>query len=284
LEYLPPKIAIEGHGIKRGLTAVEAAILMEQPMDKILTMVLFGVVKKGAGVVTSRDPLEVKVTDPIPEGLQPYEMEFLQAFKEETPRMRQKAMQEVMVSLVKTLSEKMKGFSRKESIAYYKDINERAWQQVTEAGTPEIKSAKYDEVMEWTMLDKDYEGRTRDTFSSGPVYVPMWWGHFDPTYHAPVSSGGSVPSFGGGGSGKTTITLPTLPGADFAASMVSGVQSTAGNLVGDLTNFTSGITNKTNPVPPPTRSSSGGGGGGGHSCACACACAGCACACAGGGR
>ena len=46
LKYLPPKIAIEGHGIKRGLTAVEAAILMEQPLDKVMTMILFGVVKK----------------------------------------------------------------------------------------------------------------------------------------------------------------------------------------------------------------------------------------------
>jgi hypothetical protein len=42
LKYLPPRVAIEGHGIKRGLTAVEAAILMEQPFDKILTMILFG--------------------------------------------------------------------------------------------------------------------------------------------------------------------------------------------------------------------------------------------------
>ena len=29
LKYFPPKISIEGHGIKRGLTAVEAGILME---------------------------------------------------------------------------------------------------------------------------------------------------------------------------------------------------------------------------------------------------------------
>jgi hypothetical protein len=61
LQYMPPKIAIEGHGIKRGLTAVEAAILMEQSLDKVMTMVLFGVVKKGAATVTKRDPLEVEV-------------------------------------------------------------------------------------------------------------------------------------------------------------------------------------------------------------------------------
>ncbi|MGD8865337.1 MAG: hypothetical protein PVI81_07080, partial [Anaerolineales bacterium] len=41
LDYLPPKLAIEGHGIKRGLTAVEAAVLLETPLDKVLTMILF---------------------------------------------------------------------------------------------------------------------------------------------------------------------------------------------------------------------------------------------------
>jgi hypothetical protein len=282
LAYLPPKISIEGQGIKRGLTAVEAAILMEQPMDKVLTMVLFGVIKKGAASVTSRDPLEIKISEPMPTGLQPYEVEFLEAYQKIVKRELQAGLQEVMVSLVKTVSEKMKGFSRKETIAFYQDIHDRAWKQVESAETPEVKSQKYDEVMEWTMLGKNYEDRTKETFSSGQVYLPMWWGHFDPSYHAstsqPISTG--IPS--GIGGGKTTINLPSLPGADFAASMVSGVQSAAGGLVGNLTTFTSGITNKTNPLPPPTRSSGGGGGGGGHSCACACA--GCACACAGGGR
>ena len=74
LQYLPPKISIEGHGIKRGLTAVEAAILMEQPLDKILTMILFAVIKKDAATVTTRDPLELEITVvQNPEGLHPYE-------------------------------------------------------------------------------------------------------------------------------------------------------------------------------------------------------------------
>ena len=86
MQYLPPKIAIEGHGIKRGLTAVEAAILMEQPLDKVMTMILFGVIKKNAAEVVTRDPL--KLADHIryclPEGLHEYEMNFLKAFKEQT--------------------------------------------------------------------------------------------------------------------------------------------------------------------------------------------------------
>ena len=53
LQYLPPKVSIEGHGIKRGLTAVEAAMLLEQPLDKVLTMILFAVVKKGAAEVVA---------------------------------------------------------------------------------------------------------------------------------------------------------------------------------------------------------------------------------------
>src|SRR6266508_5602497 len=93
LQYMAPKIAIEGHGIKRGLTAVEAAILMEQPLDKVMTMILFGVVKKGAAVVTNRDPLTIEVTSPLPEGLHDYEIKFLQAFKETGTRERRTALQ-----------------------------------------------------------------------------------------------------------------------------------------------------------------------------------------------
>src|SRR5690349_4771825 len=88
LQYMSPKIAIEGHGIKRGLTAVEAAILMEQPLDKVMTMILFGVVKKSAATVTNRDPLTVQVTSPLPEGLHDYEVNFLNAVKENDPRTR----------------------------------------------------------------------------------------------------------------------------------------------------------------------------------------------------
>ena len=47
MEYLPPALAVEGTGVKRGLTAVEAAILLEAPLNKVMTMILFGLVKKG---------------------------------------------------------------------------------------------------------------------------------------------------------------------------------------------------------------------------------------------
>jgi len=143
-----------------------------------------------------------------------------------------------------------------------------------------VQMAFFDQQLEWTMLDKDYDDRSRRVFT-GPVFVPGWWGRYDPTYRTgPISSGGGQVSAPSQPSGRTS-----LPGADFAASVVGGVQTFSQKVIGNVQDFTSRVTNVTNPLPKPT--STGGrsmGGGGGRSCACACACAGCACACAGGGR
>jgi hypothetical protein len=282
LQYMSPKIAIEGHGIKRGLTAVEAAILMEQPLDKVMTMILFGVVKKGAATVLDRDPLLVEATSPLPEGLHEYEQNFLKAVQEKEARARRNLLQEMTIKLIRSVSEKMKGFSRRETIEYYRRIMETAWEQVQKANTPEVQREFFEQQLEWTMLDKDYDDRSRRVFH-GPIFIPHWWGNYDPTYR----TGPITPSGGGGVSAPSQPSAggrTSLPGADFAASMVGGVQTFSQRVIGNVSDFTSRVTNVTNPPPKPTTSGRSMGGGGGRSCACACACAGCACACAGGGR
>jgi hypothetical protein len=279
-KYLPPKISIEGHGIKRGLTAVEAALLMESPLDRVMTMILFAVVKKGAAKVVSQDPLKLEITQPAPEGLQSYEQDFLKAFETDDKAARRRALQAMTIAAIKSLQEKMKGFSRKETVAYYKSITEKAWQQVTAAGTPEVQAQAMDDNLEWTMLDRDFSERSRTTFGPRPVFMPIWWHNYSPAAGRAVPS---APSHSFGPTRAGPVSLPQLPGADFAASMVNGVQNFSSNVIGDLTGFTGNITQKTNP-PPVSSGGYRGGGGGGHSCACACACAGCACACAGGGR
>ncbi len=280
LQYMAPKISIEGHGIKRGLTAVESAILMEQPLDKALTMILFGVIKKGAAKVIDRDPLKLEVTKPAPEGLYDYESKFLDAFAEVESKTRRKNLQDVVIALIKSVSEKMKGFSRNETIEYYKRIMETAWEQVQSAQMPDVQAQFFEKNLEWTMLDKDYDDRSRRVFR-GPVYIPRWWGNYDPTYSSqPMSTARqAAPLPASQPSGRA---LPQLPGADFAASMVTGVQTFSQKVIGNVSEFTSRVTNVTNPPPKPTVRSGGSRSGGG--CACACACAGCACACAGGGR
>jgi hypothetical protein len=168
----------------------------------------------------------------------------------------------------------------------------RAWKIVEDADTPEVKSANYDKTLEWTMLDDEYADRTRRTFAGGPVFVPIWWPRYSPTYRRNIGRmGTSTPSVSTGkvSTGGSSVSLPHIPGSDFAAGVVNGVTGVAAGAIGSLTAFTSGVTSRTNPVPVTSKSGSGGFRGGGHggsgcACACACACAGCACACAGGGR
>ena len=283
MKYLPPKIRIEGHGIKRGLTAIEAAILLERPADKIFTMILFSLLQKDATKVLSQDPMKLEFSDPLPDSLRKYETQFIDAFKKDSSRLRKTSLQDLMIDLIKSVGKKMEGFSRRESVRYYEDIIKRAWKQVEDADTPEVKSEKFNSHMGWTMLDGDFENKTQDVFRTGPVYVPIWWNRYDPTFSSTRTAGPSArtPSPGRSGGGA----LPNLPGGDFAASMSTGISTFSNNVVGNITDFTSRITQKTNPIPKASSLSRGGwSSGGGSSCACACACAGCACACAGGGR
>jgi len=251
-------------------------------------MILFGLLKKQAITVTNKDPMKIKPNEPLPEGLNEYERDFIAAFNESGTTKQRRALQTLIVDLVKSVEEKMKGFNTEETKSYYKDIVRRAWMAVEGAETPEIKSAQFDHTLEWTMLDNQFDNRTQQTFISQPVFLPRWWGLYTPGYSTPSigSSGSSTPSTSG--SSKPSFSMPNIPGSDFAASIVNGSTAFSAGIVGNLTGFTSGVTSRTNPIPV-TRSTSGssgfrGGGGGGSSCACACACAGCACACAGGGR
>jgi len=61
--------------------------------------------------------------------LNQYELDFLGAFGKKDPINRRSALQDMTVALVKSVSEKMKGFSRKETQDYYKSIMEQAWRK-----------------------------------------------------------------------------------------------------------------------------------------------------------
>jgi hypothetical protein len=285
MKYMPPALSVEGSGIKRGLTAVEAAILLEAPLDKVMTMILFGLVKKGAITVESEKPLKVKVSDALTKDtkLWYYERRFVEAIGDDG-KPAEGALRELAIDLIGDVNKKLGGFSRSETKAYYKDVAARAWQQVEAADTPEVLGERWGEGLEWTMLDDDWNNRTREVFRDRPVVLPQWWWFYRPwaasTGQArPSTPMPSMPS----GSGGTPVTLPTLPGADFANTVVSGVENAANTVVSSIESFTNKVTGTTNPPPKPSSSSSSSRGGG-YSCACACACAGCACACAGGGR
>jgi hypothetical protein len=226
--------------------------------------------------VVREEPLKIEATAGATAELRAYEKAFIAAAEVEELSARQRAFSDLMIDLVKSVQTKMKGFSLRETREYYQSIMRKAWAQVEQAGTPEVRSEHYANDLEWLLLDRDFDSHTRRTFTTGPVYLPTWWGHYSPS-HGPTVSRAGAPV--GMPSGK--VSLPHLPGSDFAASIARSIQNGAGALVGNVSNFTANVAKTTNP-PPVARSYSGSRGGGG--CACACACAGCACACAGGGR
>jgi hypothetical protein len=250
---------------------VEAAILLEAPLNKVVTMILFGLLKKEAVRVVSDEPLRLEKADPLPEGLHPYENDFLGAIKKKGD-LRQKDLTKAITDLVEEVNQKMKGFHAKDTIAYYKDIVARAWKQVESADTPEI----VDEDLEWMMMDEDFEQKMPETFGSRPVLMPAWWWLYAGS-RRPAASGPSV-----GKAAPSTGAPRTVPGAMVAHTVVSRVEGLSNRIVTNVSDFTARVTRTTHPVPVSTSSSRGSSGGGG--CACACACAGCACACAGGGR
>jgi hypothetical protein len=62
-KYMPPIAQVEGGGIKRGLTAPEAAVLLELPLGKVLSLVIFGMLKKGVLRQTQANPLTVELNE-----------------------------------------------------------------------------------------------------------------------------------------------------------------------------------------------------------------------------
>src|SRR5690606_39237583 len=110
MEYLPPSLAVEGVEVRRGLTAPEAAILLEQPLNKVLSLIAFGLIRKNALRVLSREPLRVEPIRPAPKDLHPYETSFLAAIGPDGD-LNDRAMRAVAVELVQLVNKKMKGFS-----------------------------------------------------------------------------------------------------------------------------------------------------------------------------
>jgi hypothetical protein len=277
MKYLPPALSVEGVGVKRGLTAVESSILLELPLNKIATMILFGLIKKRVVKVKKKDPLRLEILEREKgkSELHKYEKEFLNAISKEGKVMDTK-LRATFVGLIESVNKKTKGFSRKKTREYYRGILNRAWTEIRVADSPQLGSEALDRNLEWLMMDENYQDKMNDTFKDRTIIAPIWWGYYNPGFAGPAASAGPV-----SGVKPPAVSMPSLPGANFANSIVSGVEGFANKIVSSVTGLQTAVTRVTNPVPVSKSSSWSSSGGG---CACACACAGCACACAGGGR
>jgi len=285
--YLTPILRIETLGVRRGLTAVEASYLLDLPPTKIVTEILYSLLMKKAVWVKAATPtMKLEVMKPFkdktgtPETpLRYYEKSSLKAIKK-NGSLDEVRLAETIMQLRDTVETKLRGYCRQDTIAYYKNIVAEAWQQVTQAATPELASKAYNESLLWLLLDKNFESQTKGTFSD-KVFKPetdWWWYWYGYTYYYPKPTYKPLPA--------TTKPPPTIPGAEFANNIVTSIEKTSNNIVANIEKFANSII----PAPPPSQHTSRQPAHDGASCVCACAscacvcaCVSCACACASGG-
>jgi hypothetical protein len=286
--YLMPTISMETLGIRRGFTAVEASYLLDMKPTKIVTEILYSLLQKRAVWAESTTPsIKLKIMPPFQNKtgtketpLRYYEIGFLHTLKEDGT-LDEERLAETIMALRDTVEEKLRGYCRRDTIDYYKKVAEKAWEQVEQAGTPDLASKAYDEQLLWLFLDPNYQTRTQTAFHDrafepSPLWLWYWFSyqnyHPHPTYRPNVETPAQA------------TKPPSIPGAEFANNIAKAVEGTSNSIVVNLEKFANAIL----PMPAAKSSTEPA-----HhnadcvcacaACACACACVSCACACAGGG-
>jgi hypothetical protein len=294
-KYLPAMATVEGGGIKRGLTAPQAAVLLELPLKRVLALVIFGLLKKGVLRQTCADPLTAEVAEEyrvtrkarrkVASGkgvaLYSYEHPVVDLLLVGNKPVARHDFSSAIGRLIQSTAARMKGFDLAATREYYRSIVDRAWKQAEALGDVEQRTERVDRNFEWLLLDGDWDDRFGRWGRGGYHYRPVWT----------RSVGGGGITLPAGSSGAT----PQTSLGEVAASFTGWAENTTGQLAAaiepgklgiDLPSTAvldlSGVDTVTADVFEALASSSGGGGGGGGGCACA-GCA-CACACAGGGR
>src|SRR3990170_3304013 len=285
--YLAPKISMETLGIRRGLTAVEASYLLDLKPTQIVTEILYSLLQKRAVWTESTNPsLKLRImpefknkTGTEENPLRYYEIDFLNAIKSDGTLDEEKLAHTVMY-LRDTVEEKLRGYSRSDTVDYYRKIVGQAWTQVEQAGTVELASKAYDEQLLWLLLDPNNRSRTETAFRNrvfepNPLWFWYWYGytHYNP--HPAYKPNVDAPA--------QSAKPPAVPGAEFANNIATAMAKTSSNIAVNIEKFANAI------LPAAPKAS--------HepvhkradcvcacaACACACACVSCACACAGGG-
>lgn len=190
-EYLPPKIFIEGYGIKRGLRDYEAALISERPFNEILGIMLVNAMEKGALRIASLQPLKLESDKLLPDSLSREERDFVRICSERNAKKRQEKFANLMIRMIKTISNQMRGFSHKETVQYYMVVVEAASKK---ANFENIQDMVYKLVDNMDELTKKVTNAT-NPYRDAPIFKEQ------PEFlRKSLSRGGS--GHGGGGGGR----------------------------------------------------------------------------------
>jgi hypothetical protein len=185
-KYLPPKIFIEGYGIKRGLDFVEAALISEKPLSEILGMMLSNALGKGALTIVSVEPLKFKADKLLSDALNRDERDFVRICVERNVKKRQEKFGNLIIKMIKATSNKMRGYSHLETVKSYTAMVDVASEK---ARLENIQDLVYKFVDDMDELTKTIT-KTTNPFKDAPIFKE------EPEYMK-VKSGGSY--YGGGG-------------------------------------------------------------------------------------
>ncbi len=269
--YSPPRLMIEALGPRKGLYAPEAAWLIESEkkkpnVSKVLTMILYSLLKKGVVEIVSLSPLKLRKID-TKRRLRYYERAFLKCIGSDGG-LSDDCLLKVIDVLDRGVAKKIVGYSRKETINYYRGIVERAWKEVQGAKTPELKLLKAMKNTEWLLLDPSFDSKLRENLSyNTPILFEkpyVWRSLLPPSERS---------------SGSVSIV-------ELADNVATSIERIATNIVQDIETFTERVVShmeskaqsqasRSRPIYSTSCAC--------VSCACVCACVSCACACASGG-
>jgi len=282
-QYSSPQVRMEGIGVNTDLTPIEASVLLRQPPEKTLTLMLFSLIKKGILRVYSSEPLKLAVE--YERDLSEPERLFVEAIDRAKGEIDPKKLVPVFRYLVASVNEKMKPYCRKDTEEFYRKKIASLWKEIRALETPELRLSAMDENIFWLLQDEaeakdsaaQFEEACSDVDKSSLPSKPT------PDYSGPFSW------FRGFLMGRYILGQPFpygYPGFPFYMLYPSIYRNYTGIsrdiLGGEGQRFREITESIFAPVAPHSSTGRSGFRGGftPPSCACACACVSCACACA----
>jgi hypothetical protein len=188
--YRPAQALIEGGGLKRGLTAAEAAVILEMPINRVLGVVILGLLRKGAVEIQAGNPLVAGVAplfqragEPGPqegarlrretaqaEGivLHPYEDPFIEQIgtSPDVPLGKMNLAAPAR-ALLRQTARRVRGHNLEETRTYYRKHLGRARHDVALKGDGPDAKKTHDQFFEWLVLDPEFAELYRD-------FSPNW--------------------------------------------------------------------------------------------------------------
>jgi len=175
--YDSPVVSMDGIGVNKNLDPVEAATLLRIDPKRVLTMIMFELMKNGNIKLLGTEPIRL---EPVSrKGLNYYEKLYMDAIVGD--KLDEDKLLDCFKVLARRVVDKTRPYCRKDTEDYYRSKIEEAWAEIKAVDTPELKLEKYDTNMFWLMADEQFNKKTKDYVSDAPgsntVFVPnyYWW-------------------------------------------------------------------------------------------------------------